>query len=144
MMSNVDVVIHKYMWLHSVESADGSQLGAMKAYDMDRLPISVDLALGLDALLRSSLSLNIQNKRCDVSFGAGRVAEATVCSGVPREQSIIKDSDYEATFREGGGRRDGDGRTSRTNLHVIELCHRTLSCPNMLKRSIRKSKIGLI
>ena len=32
-MSDVDVVIQKYVWVQSVESADGSQLGAMRAYE---------------------------------------------------------------------------------------------------------------
>ena len=119
MMSNVDVVIHRYVWLHSVESADGSQLGAMKAYVMDSLPISVDLVLGLDALLRSSLSLNIQNKRCDVSFGAGRVAEATVwrvfrCSASNLSlRTLITKPPSE---REVGGEMEMEGRVEQTYM----------------------------
>lgn len=101
-MSDV-VAIHKFVWLHSVEAADGSQFGAVKAYVMDYLPMSVDVVLGLDALLKVGLSLSFRDGKCNVAFGEGRVSEAAGFSGETSliRQPTIRDPDYEATFRDG-------------------------------------------
>ena len=69
------------------------------------------MMLGLDILVRVGFSFSVQEGKWNVSFGEGRVAEATRCSGeASLGQPTIWDPDYEATFR---GEVGGEMETER-------------------------------
>ncbi len=80
-MNRVALKTRGAVWLSSIKTDKGIELGAVKAHVLPTLPLGVDAILGLDMVLRHGLSVTEEEDGPLVSFGKSNREVAGVASG---------------------------------------------------------------
>lgn len=89
--------IDEAVWLMSLQTNDGVELGPVRALVRDFLPLSVDVVLGLDVIQKRGLTILPEREGGQVKF---RTASALLPEDEGESGMSIQDEDFEAEFTE--------------------------------------------
>ena len=96
-MSGSLIETQEAVWLRSMQTSDGVELGPVQAHVTKFLPLRVDAVLGLDVILRVGLTILPEREGGHVNFrGANVLCPEEEETEVPKMR--IEDEDFEAEF----------------------------------------------